>query len=288
MIRKLVFLLSLSTSIVLASLGSLAQADALQTIRDSGTISIGYRHSSAPFSSAGQAGKPVGYSIDLCLRIVDELRVELSRPDLKPRWIAVDPQTRLAKIADGTIQLECGSTTNTLTRQREVDFSYAIYLTGTQLLVRKGEDINRFKDLDGKVLAVSRGTTTEKAITLAMSRTGVDVQLDFVTDHGEGFARVEAQAADAYATDGILLYGLIDAASKSDRYEVVGRLMSYEPYALVVPKDDSTFRRIVNSTLARLFRSGEIEHIHAKWFDPLAAPMPDLLRAAFIVNGVPE
>ncbi len=264
-------------------------ADTLMAIKSTGIVSFGYRESSAPFSQLGSDGAPVGYSIDLCLRAFGALKAELGREDLSIRWVAVDPQSRLRMVADGTIHLECGSTTNTLSRQAEVDFSYTTYLTGARLLVRSGEGINRLKDLEGRALAVSAGTTTERAVLRAMELAGLNnVQLRYVRDHAEGFSAVEQREVDAYVTDDILLYGLIQEATEPRLYEVVGRFLSYEPYALPMPRNDSDFRLVVNRTLARLYRSAEIEHVHAKWFDPLLAPMPDLLRATFIVNGLPE
>ncbi len=264
-------------------------ADTLMAIKSTGIVSFGYRESSAPFSQLGSDGAPVGYSIDLCLRVFGALKAELGREDLSIRWVAVDPQSRLRMVADGTIHLECGSTTNTLSRQAEVDFSYTTYLTGARLLVRSGEGINRLKDLEGRALAVSAGTTTERAVLRAMELAGLNnVQLRYVRDHAEGFSAVEQREVDAYVTDDILLYGLIQEATEPRLYEVVGRFLSYEPYALPMPRNDSDFRLVVNRTLARLYRSAEIEHVHAKWFDPLLAPMPDLLRATFIVNGLPE
>ena len=273
---------------VIAYAGAVSARDTLQTISDSGEIRLGYRSSSVPFSVIDESGKPHGYSIDLCSVMIEEIKDRLGRPDLAVRWIPVTAEGRIANVRYGHIHLECGSTTNTISRQRYVDFSYPIYVTGTRLLVRKGEGINSFKDLDAKIIAVLGGATTEKTVERTINALGIDVKIGYVEDHAAGLQVVADRKADAYVSDDILLYGLIKASPTPDRYEVVGDFLSYEPYGLVLPRGDPDFRQLVNATLSRLSRAGILEQIHAKWFDPLGVPMPDLLWASFIVNGVPD
>ena len=250
-------LLLLSVLYLAPSVPTLA-GTTLQAIHDAGRISIGYRQVSAPFSSEDANGAPEGYSIELCLYIVEAVRAELGLPELEIEWIPVTPQTRLPSIVYGRVELECGSTTNTLSRQRLVDFSYTTYVTGTRLLVRKGEGLNSFKDLVGKSLAMIPDTTTERTMLQARAQTGVSVDMLKVNDHDKGLAALSAGEIDAYASDDILQYGLIASSDDPEGFEVVDGFLSYEPYALVIPRTDPDFRHLVNSTLARLFRNGQI------------------------------
>lgn len=276
-------------ALVLASMSSIVVArDTLQIISDQNEVRLGYRSSSVPFSVQGQDGKPHGYSIDLCTVIVKQIKDHLGRPDLQVTWIPVTAENRLANVRYGHIHLECGSTTNTISRQSIVDFSYPIYVTGTRMLVRAGEDLNWFQDLDGKVIALVEGTTTEETVNQAIASLGLKVRIGYVEDHAGGFNVLAEGKVDAYISDDILLFGLIMASSAPQDYEVVGDFLSFEPYGLVLPRGDPDFRQLVNATLSRLSRAGLLEQIHARWFDPLGVPMPDLLRASFIVNAVPD
>ena len=260
----------------------------LQAIHDNDEIRLGFRSSSVPFSVVDETGVPHGYSIELCMHVADTIRQRLGKPKLSIKWVPVTAESRIANVRYGQVHIECGSTTNTIARQAEVDFSYPIYITGSRLLVRKGEDINWFKDLDGKIVAVIKDTTTERVVKNAIKRLSLNTQFGFVDDHAAGFQVVAEGQADAYISDDILLYGLIKASPTPEAFEVVGDFLSYEPYGLMLSRDDPDLRGLVNATLARLFRSGQIERIHARWFDELDAPMPDLLRASFIINGLPD
>ncbi len=261
---------------------------ALKRIADTGTITIGHRESSVPFSYIGPDQKPVGYSIDLCLEIVEAVKQEIGRDTLEIKWVPVNPQTRIPLMANGTLQLECGSTTNTLTRQKQVDYSYVTFVTGTKLLVKADAGIQSIEDMAGKKIALAQGTTNERAIKAIIKDTGLDLDVLSVKDHAQGFLALETDRVDAYSTDHILLHGLIAKAKSPDQYEVVGKFLSYDPYAIMVPRNDSAFRLVVNRTLARLFRDAEIEALYNKWFEPLKVPVTDLLIAAFILQAVPE
>ena len=251
-----------SILVLVAALGAtatVAARDTLQAINDQNEVRLGYRSSSVPFSVVDEDGKPHGYSIDLCSVIAEEIRDHLGRPDLKVTWVPVSAETRLANVRYGYIHLECGSTTNTISRQQIVDFSYPIYITGTRMLVRKGEDLNWFRDLEGKVIAVLEGATTENTVNKAIASMGLNVRIGYVEDHAAGFKVLAEGKADAYVSDDILLYGLIKASANPDDYEVVGDFLSYEPYGLVMPRDDADFRVLVNATLSRLSRAGILE-----------------------------
>jgi glutamate/aspartate transport system substrate-binding protein len=260
----------------------------LKRIQDTGTVAIGHRESSVPFSYVGDDGKPQGYTIDLCLKLVDGIKKEIGRDVLKIRWVPVNPQTRIPLVANGTIQLECGSTTNTLTRQEQVDYTHTTFVTGAKLLVKKGAGIAGIRDMGGKTVAIALGTTTEKAIKREVRRLNLDVRILDVEDHAEGFQALESDRADAYSTDHILLHGLIRNAQHPQTYQVVGDFLSYDPYAIMLPRDDSAFRLVANRQLSDLFRSGEIEDIYNRWFDSLGVPVTDLLVSAFILQALPR
>ena len=275
-----------------ASLPSAACADelygTLAKIRDSGRIALGYRESSIPFSYLNDAGEPEGYTIELCLRVVETIEAELRLDDLAVEMVPVTPETRIPLLLDGTIDLECGSTTNSLSREEQVDFSHIIFITGTKLLVRQGSGIGEIEDLEGKAIALTRGTTNEAVVKDLVAAKGLDLEILEVADHAEAFRALESDQVAAYASDLILLHGLISQANDPGSYAAVGRFLSYEPYALMVRRDDSAFRLVVDRTLSELFRSGEILDIYAEWFGPLGVPRSDLLEAAFVLQALPE
>ena len=259
----------------------------LKKIADSGTIVIGHRESSVPFAYLDENQKPIGYSMDLCHRIVDDVEKVVGK-SLNVRYVPVNPKTRLALIANGTIDLECGSTTNKLSRQEQVEYLPVTFITGTKILVRKNSGIKSVKDLDGKAIALAQGTTNEKAIKAAVEQMGLNVKVLPVRDHAEGFLSLETDRVDAYSTDHILLFGLISKAKNPNDYEVVGDFLSYDPYAIMVRRDDSSFELVGKRTIAGLFRSGEINTIYDKWFEPLGVGRTQLLNNAFQIQALPE
>lgn len=260
----------------------------LQRIQERATINIGHRESSVPFSYIGNDEQPVGYTIDICMHVVDAIEERLGT-ELNINWVAVTPQTRIPLIANGTIDLECGSTTNNLTRQQQVDYAYITYITGTKLLTKKDSGINSVEDLSGHTIALAQGTTNERAVKEAIEARGIEnVDILSVKDHSEGFLALRTDRVDAYSTDDILLYGLIEKARNPDDYAVVGDFLSYDPYAIMVPQNDSQFRLVVNSTLAELFRSGEIHDIYDRWFEPMGVPMSDMLQFSIRIHSLPQ
>lgn len=261
----------------------------LEKIRDLGAITIGHREASSPFSFLDANKQPVGYAIDLCSKVVEEVKATLQKPDIAVKYVAVNAQNRIPMVSDGTIDLECGSTTNTLSRQQHVDFSAVYFTTGTRLLTWKAGNVKEIEDLAGKSIAVVGGSTNEKAVkALIDAGQAKSAKLVVVKDYADGIAALEAKGADAFATDDIVLFGLLAKSSKKQELEVIGRFLTYDPYGVMVRRNDSDFRLAVNKALARTFRSGEIAKIYAKWFEPMAVPMGPLLEAGFALQAIPE
>lgn len=264
-----------------------SEGGTLKKIEDSGEIVIGYRESSVPFSYLDENQKPIGYSIDLCMKVVEEVEAELGK-EIEVKYVPVNPKTRIPLIANGTIDLECGSTTNNLTRQQQVEYLPTTFVTGTKILTRKDSGINSIEDLEGKAVALAQGTTNERAVMAIIEEDGMDVKVLPVRDHAEGMLALETGRVDAYSTDHILLFGLISKSKTPDDFAVVGEFLSYDPYAIMVRRDDSAFELVGKTALANVFRTGEIDEIYAKWFDDLGVPQDPLLQAAFLLGALPE
>lgn len=289
--------LAAAAVIALAAPVSAAHADAgdsptLKRIEERGVVNIGHRETSIPFSFLGDGGKPEGYSIDICMKIVDEIKKELGKDDLKVHFVPVTGQTRIPLLANGTIDMECGSTTNNLTRQKQVSYLPTTFITGTKLAVRKDSGINSVEDLKGKILGVSAGTTNEKALKAYIADHKMDVKVTEVKDHSQGWLALETGRIDAYGSDHVLLYGLISKSKSPADYTVVGNFLSFDPYAIMVPRNDSTFQRLGTVVLAGLMGSGEMETLYNKWFAPgptnINMPISDTLKTAFEVQALPE
>ena len=293
MIRKLTLIGAALAFVVTGTAPSLAQGSpVLKRIKERGVVNMGHRESSVPFSYLGSDGKPQGYSVDLCHKIIDEIKKVVGKADLKINYVPVTSQTRIALMANGTIDLECGSTTNNLTRQKQVDYLPVTFITGTKIASKKGSGITEIEDLDGKTVALSLGTTNEKAIKRVAKANGIKIKTIMVKDHPQGWLTVETGRADAYASDDVLLYGLISKSKDPSKFQVTGRFLSYDPYGIMVPRNDSTYRRIGTVVLADLMRSGEILKIYDKWFNPgptkIDMPASATLVKAFEIQALPH
>lgn len=267
------------------------ESHVLKRIKERGVINVGHREASIPFSYLGEDGKPQGYSVDLCMKIIDRVKAVLKIPNLKVKFVTVTAQTRIPMMVDGKIDIECGSTTNNLTRQNQVDYLAVTFITGTKLASKIGSGIEEIEDMSGKVVAVALGTTNEKSIKRVAKERGIKVNFLMVKDHSEGWRSLETGRADAYATDDVLLFGLISKSEYPDQFQVTGRFLSYEPYGIMVPRNDSAYRRIGNMVLADLMRSGEATDIYDKWFNPgptrIKMPMSSTLETAFEIQALP-
>ncbi|MGK8233781.1 amino acid ABC transporter substrate-binding protein [Roseovarius sp. MS2] len=206
--RRVLAVAALTTGLAPAALWAQDLTGTLAKINDSGEIVIGHRESSVPFSYLNDQQQPEGYSIDLCMKVVEEVEKTLGK-DIEVRYVPVNPKTRIALMANGTIDLECGSTTNNLTRQQQVEYLPVTFVTGTKILTRKDSGISSVADLDGKSIALAQGTTNERAVKAAVEAQGLEVKILPVRDHAEGMLSLETDRVDAYSTDHILLFGLI-------------------------------------------------------------------------------
>ncbi|CAM3647121.1 Transporter substrate-binding domain-containing protein [Bordetella sputigena] len=281
-----------ATVLLLAAAGNVARAQStdavLDRIKSKGTMTLGYREASIPFSYLGEDRKPMGYAIDLCMKVVEAVRQRLQMPGLKTEYLAVNPQNRIALVANGTVDLECGSTVNTLGRQAQVDFSAPHFISTTRLLVKRGSGIKEVEDLQGKVVALPINTTPERLIKGIIEAGKLNVRVVPVRDNAEGFLALSTGRADAFSTDDILLFGLRKTAPDPDDYEVVGRALSFDPYGLMMQKNSTVFLSLVNATIARGVRSGELRKSYDQWFGPLQVPLSPDLAAAFKLAALPD
>jgi len=239
--------------------GTLAKA------RETGAITIGYRESSVPFSFLNPRKEPIGYSIELCRALVTSIEDAVNR-SLTIKWVPVTSDSRIDAVASGKVDLECGSTTSNLERQKRVAFSPTMFVSGTKVLVKKGSPIKSFRDLAGKKVAVTAGTTNEKTLRELSDKFKLGINLLVTPDHAESFGLVKSGQADAFATDDVLLYGLIAQDAAKANYEVVGDFLSYDPYGIMYRKGDAQLNKVVVDTFQVLAEDGEIERQYKRWF----------------------
>jgi glutamate/aspartate transport system substrate-binding protein len=253
---------------LLANGGAFAQAtrsETLTRVARSGVINVGYIPTPGTFAFQNEAGETVGYSIDLCSRVIDGIRRALNRPDLRPVFRPVEAAQRIPLLKAGVIDMECGGNTNTQTRQKQVDFSYTFFTTGVRFLVLQPFSVAAASSLLRKKVAVTKGTTAEEIVLRLKNEQ--DIEPVIVNNDVEGVRLVENESVAAFAQDDVLLYGLIANAKLKDRLAVSGRFLTVEPYAFMLPKGDKALIDIVDKTLLSLMQSGEILTIYRKWFD---------------------
>ena len=267
----------------------------LKKVKDSGTITIGHRETSVPFSYLDEKQQPIGYSMDLCMAIVEEVKKELMMPALMVKYNPVTSQTRIPLMSNGTVDIECGSTTNNLTRQKQVAFAPVTFVTGTKLLAKKSSKIKSYKDLKNKTVVVTQGTTNERVIKALSDKENLNIKFLNAKDHAESFLTVESGRAVAFSMDDVLLYGLIAKAKKPKDFEVIGDYLSYDPYGIMFRKNDSDFAVVASRALSKLMASGEINKIYDRWFvdklpsgEVIGMPMSPLLKAGFQLQALPE
>ncbi|TXH17111.1 MAG: amino acid ABC transporter substrate-binding protein [Gammaproteobacteria bacterium] len=262
-------------------------AGTLDKIKLSKTINLGYREASMPFSYVGDDNQPWGYSVDLCTKVAAAIVRQLGLEELQLQWVSVTPETRVGKLKSGAIDLDCGSTTATLSRMEEVDFSLVTYVDGGGYVTRRGSGVKTFADLSGRTVAVAAGTTSERTLNEALKQRKLVVQLTRVSEHQQGVSALLQGKADAYVSDRSLLIGLMLDAGAQGEWVLGPEILSVEPYALMMRRNDADFRLAVNRELARLSRSREIHVIYDRWFGFLGKPAP-LLDSVYQLNNLPE
>jgi glutamate/aspartate transport system substrate-binding protein len=267
----------------------------LKKIRDSGAVTIGYREASFPFSFVRQGAAPVGYSIDLCLGIVDEIRRELNGAPVAVSYRPVTADTRMDAVMGGTIDLECGSTTSNIERQKSVAFSPITFVAGTKLLVKRASGIASYRDLAGKTLVVTSGTTNDTAMHLLNDKYKLGIAIVEAKDHQESYDMLVSGKADAFATDDVLLAGFIAANKAQATMAVVGDFLTYEPYGIMFRKDDPQMRAAVDRAFATMAQTGSLIATYHKWFlqptptgELLDLPLSLQLTESFRALGVDD
>jgi len=254
------------------ALPALAQDGTLKKIKDSGAITIGHRDGSVPFSYYDDKQQPIGYAMDLCLKIVDAVKAELKMPALKVNYQLVTSANRIPLMANGTIDLECGSTTNNLARQEQVWFTMTHFVTANRWIAKKSSKINKLADLKGKTIVSTAGTTNIKQITEINAAQNLGMNIISANGHPEAFQMVETGRAVAFVMDDILLASLSAASQKPKDYAISSVGLSVEPYGIMVRKDDKAFKAVADKAMTAVYKSGQINAIYAKWFQKPIPP----------------
>lgn len=249
-----------------------ASADTLQKIKSSGVIVVGHRESSVPFSYYDNAQKVVGYSQDYSNQIVDAVKKQLNMPNLQVKMLPITSQNRIPLLQNGTFDFECGSTTNNAERQQQAAFSNSIFVVGTRLLVKKGGDIKDFKDLAGKPVVVTSGTTSEILLNKLNEKDNMKMRIISAKDHGDSFRTLESGRAVAFMMDDALLAGERAKAKKPDQWEIVGTPQSHEAYGCMLRKNDPAFKKLMDETIAKAQTSGEAAKWFERWFNQPIPP----------------
>jgi len=260
----------------------------LANIKRTHTVRLGHREASPPFSYLDQSNRPIGYSLDLCKAIVEEIGAEVEEANLRIDYVKVTPESRIPAVLNNRIDIECGATTASPDRARRVAFSPMIYVAGTKLMVPKGSAVSGITDLEGKTVVVTRGTTNERAIEIANSKFSLGLVVVATTDHEQSYRLLSDGKAQAFATDDILLYGLIARHGAQDKFEVVGEFLSYDPYGIMFRKNEPQLAAVVERTFRKLATSHDLVPLYQKWLmdrlptgERLGVPMSAELEYSF-------
>jgi glutamate/aspartate transport system substrate-binding protein len=248
-----------------------ANADTLAKVKSSGSITMGIRESSYPLSYLDDKQQPIGYHIDICNRIVDAVKVKLDLKNLKVAHQAVTSQNRIPLVTNGTVDLECGSTTNNVARQNQVAFAPTTFVTNVRMAVKKASGITSLSQLNGKPVATTSGTTSVQLMRAHEKGKGIDFKEVFGKDHADSFLMLETDRAVAFVMDDNLLAGLIVTSKNPSAYAIVGETLNIEPIAIMIRKEDPQFQGFVNTVIRDLAKTGELDKLYAKWF---MSPIP--------------
>jgi glutamate/aspartate transport system substrate-binding protein len=266
--------IAVGATFVLAAVQPAAAQDSgtLKKIKDTGTITLGHRDSSIPFSYYDDKQQVVGYAMDICMRIVDAVKNELKMQKIDVKLNPVTSATRIPLMANGTIDLECGSTTNNLERQKQVAFTITHYVTANRYVAKKASNINKLADLKGKTVVSTSGTTNIKWLTEENQKQNLGMNIVAAKDHAEAFLMVDSGRAAAFFMDDILLYSLVAGARNPSEWAIGSEAYTIEPYGIMLRRDDPAFKKVVDNAVTQLYKSGQINALYEKWFQKPVPP----------------
>ncbi len=282
--------LPLAALLALPGLSLFAQESGgtLAKIARTGEFVIGYRTDSSPLSYENAAGEPAGYSVDICRRIAASINAHFDKQDIQTKFVRITSDERLSAVVDGKVDIECGSTTITLSRQERVDFSLPTFVTGGSVLSLAASGIQTMSDLAGKKVGVAKDTTTADELRIYLKDNLIDAEVVIVADRHEGMERLNRGGIDALASDQIVLIGQVIEAVNPRRYSLMNEIFSYEPYGFVVRRNDADFRLEVNRAISQLYRSGEEADIFFRWIGRIGIDVPPIMAAMYQLNALPE
>jgi glutamate/aspartate transport system substrate-binding protein len=265
-LMRLKAIITTAAAIGMLSGTAVAQEGTLKKIKDTGTITVGHRESSVPFSYYDDKQQVVGYAMDLCNRIVDAVKANLKLTKLEVKLQPVTSATRIPLLANGTTDLECGSTTNNLERQKQISFTITHFVTANRFVSKKSANLKKLEDLKGKTVVSTSGTTNIKQITELNTEKNLGLNILPAKDHAEAFLMVETGRAAAFVMDDILLYSLVAGSKAPKDYEISTDALSVEPYGIMLRRDDPAFKKVVDDAMIATYKSGDINKIYDKWF----------------------
>jgi ABC-type amino acid transport substrate-binding protein len=260
----------------------------LDKIARTGEFLIGYRTDSSPLSYLNADGEPSGYSVDLCRRIAAGIKAHFAGKDIETKFVPISSDERISAVVSGKIDIECGSTTITLSRQEQVDFSLPTFVTGGSVLSLAATGIQSMSDLSGKRVGVVKNTTTVEQLRNHLQENMIDAEIVMLNDRKDGMDRLNRGGIDALASDQIVLIGQVIEALDPKRYSLVSEIFSYEPYGFVVRRNDADFRLVVNRSLSQLYRGGQHADIFYKWIGRIGISVPPILAAMYQLSTIPE
>lgn len=263
-------------------------AGTLDKIKASGVIRLGYHQDAEPFSFVNPQGTPVGYSLDLCRRIAAATRDALGLGELRTEWVLVDYESRFDAVESGRVDIECGTATMTLSRMERVDFSLMTFVTGGAIVSRSASPLKTIKELAGKKVAVIRGASAEIALKAYLDKNAIAAEIVTVADGAEGIRRVSDGDVDAFANDQVTLIGQIIKTRRAADFALSQDLYSFEPYGLMLRRNDADFRLVANRALAELYRTGQFQALFGKWFARVGIEPSPILVAMYSLQAIPE
>ncbi len=288
--RPCTAILLIATILAIPSLNLFAQDSepTLAKIVRTGEFVIGYRGDSSPLSYENGDGEPSGYSVDLCRRVAASIKALFPEQDIETKFVRISSGDRLSAVVSGEIDIECGSTTITLERQEQVDFSLPTFVTGGSILSLTASGIQDVSNLSGKKVGVTKGTTTVHQLQNHLDEKLIDAEIVLINGRDAGMKMVDSGAIDALASDQIVLIGQVIEARMPNKYSIISEIYSYEPYGFVVRRNDADFRLAVNKAIAQIYRNGEHADIFYKWIGRIGISVPPILAAMYQLSAIPE